>query len=219
MWTNQHHGRRTAPFGGTRRHTVKAYGADRIGLVGFNDRGFVIAKPAEAHAAWLQERVRQLHQRVSGSYTNIADGLRKSLDLLRQSPPSRLRRLWLLSDGEANFEVSAIMPTVEQLRRERVNINCIGFGDAYDAALLSRISAATHNGKVIPVRTLRGLTDALLLGTGGRGASHYRGRAETTVLCLDLSPSMTGAMDDRRKVEVVEEAVLALLLYKQRNFS
>ncbi|MDG4584347.1 MAG: hypothetical protein P9E67_09740 [Candidatus Competibacter sp.] len=48
---------------------------DRIGLVGFHEHGFVIARPAEPFAPWLVERSQTLRQRLGGR-TNIADGLR-----------------------------------------------------------------------------------------------------------------------------------------------
>jgi len=40
---------------------IKVHAPDRIGLVGFHDKGFVIAKPAEPYSAWLQDRCRELH--------------------------------------------------------------------------------------------------------------------------------------------------------------
>lgn len=207
----------------TRRHATRTlYAPDRIGIVAFNDTGFVIAKPAEAHAAWLQERTRQLHRKVTGCYTNIADGLRKAVAMLQATPRGVIRRCWLLTDGYANKEAHAIMPVVDQARASYININTIGFGDPhnYDAALLQRIAAATHNGKYLSVRSLRELTDSLIASDNGhRGSHRHRRRSECTVLCLDLSGSMTGPMGDRRKIEVVEEAILHLLHYKQQLFS
>jgi hypothetical protein len=125
-----------------------------------------------------------------------------------------------LSDGYPNRETDQILSVVAEARAAWVNINCIGFGDQYDEALLRRISEATHNGHFIPVRTLRQLSSALVAGPNGNGreARHLH-RAEVTILSLDLSGSMVMPMEERRKIDVVEEAVLHLLHFKQKCFS
>jgi Mg-chelatase subunit ChlD len=195
------------------------YGHDRVGLVGFHDRGFVIARPAGVHDARLQQRVLDLGKRVDGVFTNITDGLRKGIELLEQTPPGILRRAWLLTDGYPNRESDTIDQVVEAARQAYINVNTIGFGDHYDEALLRRISSTTHNGKFVSVKSLRQLTDAL--GAGGRvPARERRHRAECTVLIIDLSGSMmTDHMEGRRKIEVVQDAIIQLLNYKMKCFS
>jgi Mg-chelatase subunit ChlD len=204
-----------------RRLSESVYQADRIGLVGFNDAAFVIAKPTEAHAAWLQERTRALHTKIAGSYTNITAGLRASIDLLQQSPRGFYRRIWLLTDGKPNKETWSLMSIVAQAREAYINIMTIGFGDpaGYDESLLRRISDATHRGAFIPVQSLRQLTDALIASDTGTHRKRYHHRAETSVLCVDLSGSMMEPMEGRRKIDIVEQSILSLLLYKQRCFS
>lgn len=190
-------------------------GADRTGMVGFHDTGFVIARPAEAYSHWLQTRTQRLHERVAGNGTNITDGLRQSVKLLQSVPPGILRRIWLLTDGYPNREEDRIYQVVEEAAQARVNINTIGFGDSYCVDLLKRISSATHNGKFMPVANLRELTEALVK-TGGHNHAH---RAECTVLAIDLSGSMTEPMEGRSKIQVVQEAILMLLNFKQACFS
>ncbi|MHC4176014.1 MAG: vWA domain-containing protein [Planctomycetota bacterium] len=197
----------------------KVYGADRIGIVGFHDRGFVIAKPAEPFAPWLLERSQRLQQKVGGC-TNLTDGLRRAVEMVRRTPRGILRRIWLLSDGYPNRETSRLAGVVEDARRAWANLNTIGFGDEYDGDLLRRISAATHRGKFVPVRTLRELTDALVIATNGdSGPNRRHHRAETTILAIDLSTTMLDPMEGKTKIAVVEEAVLHLLHYKQQCFS
>ena len=191
--------------------------ADRIALVGFHDKGFVIALPAEAHAPWLQERAVQLHKRLGGC-TNLADGLAKGIDLLERTPRPYLRRIWLLSDGEPNVGVDRIWPTVARAKGAYINVNTIGFGDSFDGALLRRIATGTHNGKFVSVQTLRELTKALVAYADPKGSRGPR-RPETTALVIDLSGSMGGSMEGKSKVQVVEEAILHLLTYKQRMWS
>jgi Mg-chelatase subunit ChlD len=203
-------------------YNKKIFGSDRIGIVGYHDNAFVIAKPAEPHAHWLQTRLHNLYSKVGGSGTNITDGLRKGIQMLQKTPPGILRRLWLLTDGYANRETGQIMSMVQEAFKNRININTIGFGDpgGYDENLLRRIAENTHNGKFIPVNGLRELTD-ILIRSAGKNKRIKKGnhRAETTILTLDFSPSMTWMMEGKRRIDIVEEAVFRLLAYKQQCFA
>jgi Mg-chelatase subunit ChlD len=109
--------------------SVKKNHTDLVGLVGFHDRGFIVAKPAEPHAHWLQERVTSLPKRVAGNSTNMTDGLRKGLEILEKTPKNRYRRIWLLTDGKNNREQDKLMSMVAQAGLLHVNINTIGFGN------------------------------------------------------------------------------------------
>ncbi len=189
---------------------------DRVGLVGYHDKGFVRARPAEPYAHWLLERVQDLPNRLGGSWTNITDGLRQAVSLLQATPRGQLRRIWLLSDGYANREAHGLPEVLEIARRHWINVNTIGFGDAFDEATLKNIAAATHNGKFVSVQSLRQLTDCLIRRDVRQQVRH---RAETTIYAIDLSWSMTDPMDGKQKIEVVVEAMLRLLDYKQRLFA
>ena len=214
-------------FNKTHRQKQYPTGPDKIGIVGFNDRGFIISEPARAHEHTLQEQSQTLHQFVSG-VTNMTDGLRKGVEMCERAPRFALRRIWLLSDGYPNRETDGLMAMVERAKNSYVNINTIGFGDTYDEALLRQIADCTHNGKFVPVNSLRELTDALVAhGNNGKKKTRlkakrrdgYNRRMETTVLVIDLSGSMLDAMNGKTKVKVVEEAILHLLHYKQQLFS
>jgi Mg-chelatase subunit ChlD len=192
-------------------------GPDRVGLVGFHDAGFVITWPTHAHDAALQKSVQRLHDQI-GSLTNITAGIRTAITLLKPAPFTVLRRLWLLSDGEPNCEVGAIESVVAQARRAYINVNTIGFGDRYNEQVLRRISAGTHRGQFVSVQGLRQLVDVLVRNSGSpAGRSHNR--SEMTVIAIDLSASMREPMEGRTKIAVVQEAILQLLLYKQRMFA
>ncbi|WKZ15493.1 MAG: vWA domain-containing protein [Candidatus Jettenia caeni] len=202
------------------QHAVrKIYDADRIGIVGFKETGFVIARPAEAYSPWLQERTSNLYDKATGKGTNITDGLRKSIEMLRKTPIGVLRRIYLLTDGIPNREEEELMPTVENARRAWININTCGFGDDYDKDLLQKIASSTHNGKFIPIESLRQLTDVLISDKNEGGNNRHKHRSETTIFAVDFSQSMQDRMEDKSKIEVVEEAILRLLLYKQKCFS
>lgn len=199
---------------------VKKNHEDLIGLVGFHDRGFVMAKPASPYAPWLQERTSNIRTKIAGSGTNITDGLRVSLKLVSNAPRGMHRRIWLLSDGYPNRETGEIASVIGSAVSSWTNINTIGFGDSFDERLLRKIAAATHNGKFVSVQSLRQLTDALMLSEKGSGRKRHHHRAEMTIFAIDLSPSMTTPMaGNKTRISVVEEALLHLLNYKQRCFA
>ena len=202
--------RPTAP-----RPVAKVYGGDRISLIGFHDQGFVLHAAARLHQASLQRAILALHERVAGSGTNLSDGLRQGVEVLAATPPGMLRRAWLLTDGYPNRDTEHLYYWVEQARRAHINLNTIGFGDSYDEALLRRISQSTHNGRFVSVQSLRELTDALGVRPG-RPRNH---RAEHTAYLIDLSGSMVGAMQGRRKIAVVQDALIQLLNYKMKCFA
>jgi Mg-chelatase subunit ChlD len=201
-----------------KKHIVK--GSDQIALVGFHDQAFVISSLAKPGDAKLQQRALQLHTKVAGSGTNITDGLRKAINLLKNSPHGVLKRIWLLSDGEPNRETDRLFAVLADARRNHINVNTIGFGDSFDENLLRRMAKATHNGRFFSVRNLRQLTAVLLADAKKKPVAVRRQhRAENTVLAIDCSISMNWAMENTTKIRVVEEAALQLLLYKQRLFS
>src|SRR5690349_2496044 len=99
-----------------RQHRQMIFAPDRIGLVGFHDRAFVIARPTEAHASWLQQRSQEIHTKIGGQWTNITDGLRQGIELFADTPRGVFRRMWLLTDGYANVGAQSLMPVVRQAR-------------------------------------------------------------------------------------------------------
>lgn len=190
-------------------------GSDKLALVGYHDKAFVRAKPTHAHAPWLQERIFELPQRIGGSGTNITDGLRVAASLLQSQPKGVLRRIWLLSDGEANVERDQLGILMPQLNQAYINVNTIGFGDSFDEPLLRWIASQTHSGQFCPVNTLRDLS-ATLTQANVKYTGYRMHRPEVTVFTIDCSPSMTQSMEGKRRIDVVVEALTHLLNYKQR---
>ncbi len=203
-----------------RPQPARQFGADRIALVGFHDRAFIVAKPADSFAPWLQERIQGMPGRVAGNSTNLAAGLEQAIQLLDHVPHGQRKRIWLLSDGLPNAGNERIAPLLRQARDRWININTVAFGDFGHAnpQILRDIAKATHNGQFFEVRNLRELRDAL--GVNGlAGRTHRNHRTETTVYAIDCSGSMVGPMERRRKIDVVVEALTALLAYKQAMWS
>lgn len=190
---------------------------DYLGLVGFHDVGFIIAKPAEPYAPWLLTRSQNLASRL-GCRTNMAAGLVKALELLETAPRGVHRRIWLLSDGAPNVDTSLLPGILEACYASHINVNTIGFGDDFDERLLRDIAQATHNGKFVSVHNLRALTRVLTEIDNSNSDPSTR-RFENTILAIDLSHSMIGPMEGRTKIEVVQEAIRYLIHYKQKLFS
>lgn len=200
------------------RPAPKKFGTDYIGLIGFKEKAQIIALPAKPHAHWLQTRIGQMRKWADGCGTNLTDGLRLATEMHRKTPKGALKRVWLLTDGLANRERFGVLDAAVEAARHRINLNTIAFGEGgdIDADLLQKISSATHNGKFFRIAALRELTAALM--TNGR-AEPGRHRSETTIFAIDLSASMNGGMEGRTKIEVVEEALLHLLHWKQQVFA
>lgn len=199
------------------------YGADRIAVVGFNDRGFVISNLTGTHAAELQRDIAGMHRRVRGMHTNIADGLRAAVGILTNARPGLLRRIWLLSDGRPNPDGADVRreigEVVQRARDAHININTIGFGEAarYDIGLLRNIARHTHNGKYVAVATPQRLAAALR--RTGQPLIKVRRHAEATVYVIDCSGSMVlESMQGRPKIDVVKSTLTQLLYHKQQLF-
>ncbi|HXK95649.1 MAG TPA: vWA domain-containing protein [bacterium] len=204
------------PYG----HTGKVYGSDKIGLVGFSSTAQVLVQPVDAFSPELYNQSQQLHLHVGGM-TNITDAIRQSVGLLSQTPIGMLRRIWLLTDGCPNCETDSLFDWVSRAREAYCNINVIGFGnpDNLREDLLQQIASGTHNGKYMKAATLKELTDVLVLNSGRTAPQRRHHRAETTILAIDLSGSMSEPMQDTTKIAVVEQAILQLLYYKQRVYA
>jgi hypothetical protein len=196
----------------------KLYGPDKMGIVIFHDSARTIVNPTALFDVALQEQIQKLPCQVSGSGTNLTAGLRAATRMAAQAPAGCLKRIWCLTDGEPTREEDSLMDAVVEARNHRININTIGFGDPgqYDAALLQRIAGATHNGRFVPVDSLRTLSDAL---TRNGGHNRHQHRQEVTVMAIDCSPSMGSAMEGKKRIEVVVDAHIALLRYKQQVFA
>lgn len=201
--------------------TAPVYGSDRIALVVFNDDGKPLAVPAKPFAPWLQSRIQQLPLSISGNCTNLAAGFDASIKMLQRTPPGIQRRIWLLSDGLPNRDTARIQSLVRIARDSHININTVQFGDNghANAQLLKTIANGTHNGTFYRIGNLRDLKHALMRGSKRIGPTRRHHRSETTVFCIDTSGSMLGSMEGRRKIDVVVEALLILLEYKQKTWS
>ncbi len=193
---------------------------DMLSLVGFNDNAKVLSPFVSAFDAGFVKAVQGLPSAVGGCSTNLTAGLRVANDLLGKMPKGLRRRIWLLTDGDANAEIDGITHQVARAGQLRININCIGFGDPgqFNKELLTRIAAATHNGKYFEVTTISALGATFRRAAGHRSHTNHRG--EATAFVIDCSGSMVICrMGGRQRIEVVRDAMADLLHYKQAVWS
>lgn len=209
------------PAASTFRHDPKPAirCADMVALVVFNDRGKALSGFVSAFDGTFARVIQTLPGAVSGTSTNLTDGLRVANDLVGRMPGGLRRRIWLLTDGQANNEADAIWREVSRAKQQRTNINTVGFGNPheFDRDLLVRIAAATHNGRYHEATTVAALGQAFRRGTSSRPGAQHKG--EVTVFCIDTSGSMMSAMGNQRRIEAVRDALNGLLIYKQKMWS
>jgi Mg-chelatase subunit ChlD len=194
-----------------------------LSLIGFNDNAKVLSPFVSAFDANFVKAVQGLPAAVGGYSTNLTSGLRLANDLIGRMPKGLRRRIWLLSDGGGNHPediAGGILPEVERARQQYTNINTIGFGDPgqFDKALLTRIASTTHNGKFFEVTTINALGATFRRAAGHRSSTNHRG--EASVFVIDCSGSMVlFNMGDRKRIEVVRDAMTSLIIYKQAVWS
>lgn len=190
---------------------------DMIALVGFHHGAVVLSKFVSTHDHAFEEAVARLPQ-VINNYTNLAAGLRESINLVSKAPRGMRRRIWALSDGQDNVETDKLFGEVRRAAENRININTIGFGlgNGVSPGRLKAVSAGTHNGRYITVESAKRLGKSLRSGLTGPAQVH---QGEATVYCIDLSPSMNDKMGSKSKIEVVRDTMLDLIHYKRLMWS
>ncbi len=197
----------------TTRRPPRRYNHSLVGIVGFHQYGFIIAKPAAPSAPWLLERSQWLHRQL-GDGSNLTDGLRQALHLLAATPRAVQRKIWLLSDGEPNMELQSMASVIEACQQSRISINTVGVGYYFNETLLRDIASATHRGRFLSVQ---GLWELIGASTYSHAIAGYRShqRGETTILVIDCSGSMFEPLQGQTKIHVVQETIWHLLHHQQ----
>jgi len=140
-----------------------------IGLVGYNDRPFVIKPLTFPNNHELAGRVKSI--RVGG-YTNLLGGIDLACNLLIRRPRCFSRRVLALTDGHHNTGALTKSQVLAKAQANQIVIDTIGIGNegAYNKNLLISLSQQT-GGEFIPVKDL-----PKLLGTFQRlsAPKHFR---------------------------------------------
>jgi Ca-activated chloride channel family protein len=116
---------------------------DRLGVVAFDDEVQMVL-PLGRHDA--DRDALAVLQLQPGGMTNLSGGWLKGLEMLTTDVrPDALRRIILLTDGQANTGitgVSHLAPLVKSGHAQGVTTSFIGFSDNYDEVLLAALADA-----------------------------------------------------------------------------
>lgn len=180
-----------------------------VGLIAFNDTAYTVAKLADPHAPWLQQRAAELPNRKRlGWATNGTAAIRLGLQMLERRPQAE-KQMWLISDGAFNKDTRGLWAAINAARRTGVKISCVGIGD-FDGTQLGKVAKAT-GGRVVIVRQLRRLS-AELKRAGYAVVNDATGRSSAMVIAIDTSASMDIAIPDgRTRLEATVEAVIHVM--------
>lgn len=84
-----------------------------------------------------------------GGSTNLSGGWLKGMEILRSAAPERLRRVVLLTDGQANVgitEPGVLTNVTREAAAEGISTTTVGFGADFDEVLLTSMSDAGGGG-------------------------------------------------------------------------
>jgi len=183
-----------------------------VGILGFHNEAFIIARPTDPRAGWLAERAVALPQRFhpEKGRTNLTAAIRASLELMASRPTGSVNGITLLTDGHANEQTEQIWAAVSEAVKAGVSIDTIAFGGDADEATLRRISECTL-GRFMRVDALRSMV-AAFVANAERLDQRARGGLSCNVLAIDLSHSMKeNAGNGQAKIALVRDAAAALL--------
>lgn len=187
-----------------------------VGLVGYNERAYPIAKLADPHAPWVMQRVISLPQRPRyGSLTNMTAAINLGMDMLNRRP-NAVREIFLVTDGKANVEVAGLPAAVRAARNAHIRIHACGMGYSFDGEQLRAIAGPT-GGRVVIARDLRAVSSNLT-EIGHAIVNQDRGKPSALVIAIDTSGSMNETITDgRTKLQACSEAVQHLLRWYTSN--
>jgi Ca-activated chloride channel family protein len=124
------------------RYLVSELGeTDSFALIGFNDFASTIVPLAPVGDRVRAERA--IDRVTIGGGTNLGDGLEVAARTLATAPPGEIRRLVLLSDGQANVGLTdpdRLARRAAQIAATGVSVSTVGLGLDYNEDLLARVA-------------------------------------------------------------------------------
>ncbi len=187
-----------------------AASADRIAIVGFSDKSYIILPPTLMSEAGVRTRIDQL----TGKYfrnpglTNLAAGMEQALSFLEKAPRGVLRRMVVIGDGEPNIGNDRLVALADRARNSHVSI-CTIFAGQGNAPIFQSVSDKTVGGWKTSVSQLADLAGALRRAGANLGAGRSRRRA-IIVVVIDMSASMTASLAGEPGVTRIEACRRAL---------
>lgn len=124
----------------------------QIGLVGYNEKPFVVSPLTWPNSHNLIKRAKRIH---TGGCTNLLGGASLACDMLLRRPAHFSRRVIILTDGYHNTGSMTINQLILKAQANKIILDTIGIGNegAYNKTLLVTLSSKTY-GEFIPVKSL-----------------------------------------------------------------
>jgi Ca-activated chloride channel homolog len=206
------------------RRLLRELPGDRIGLVAYAGRAYILAPLTVDHSALLLFVDALDPEIVSYGGSSLAAAIGQASDLVRgDGPPARERVVVLVGDGEAHEEHHAISDAVDRARRAGVTIHTVGIGTAQGGPVPARDDAAGPyvrgpDGEIAISRLDARQLQDIARGTGGRYV-HLDDAGATNRLLAALRGAERGEFRGGLRVERRERytwfllvAILALTL-------
>ncbi|MDH4045011.1 MAG: VWA domain-containing protein, partial [Gemmatimonadota bacterium] len=125
------------------RRMLHDLAGDRVGLIGFAGRSFILA-PLTADASALHLLVDALHpDQLSAGGTDLGAALRQGRELLLASDRVADRVLVMFTDGEAHDSLAAAVAEADRLRRDGVRLVLVAEGSDTPTRIPIRDAAGT----------------------------------------------------------------------------
>ena len=117
--------------------------SDQLALVTFDDEVQLVAPLADVDIARLEAAVQSIEP---GGMTNLSGGWLKGLEELQRTDGDGVRRVLLLTDGQANVGIVEHDELVKIAggTKQRAATTTIGFGDGFDEELLTAIAESSN---------------------------------------------------------------------------
>jgi uncharacterized protein YegL len=127
---------------------------DRVGMVVFSTAADLITPllsgaDAYQNSSWLVSRMDQ-SARMFGGGTYLGSGLQEAFAQLQRSPSGRVRRVYVLTDGELH-DHEVCQSTLTPFRDNEIEVHVYGFGAAFNAEKLKLLVSDQLGGSVKPI--------------------------------------------------------------------
>jgi hypothetical protein len=127
---------------------------DRVGMVVFSTASDLITPllsgaDAYQNSSWLVSRMDQ-SARMFGGGTYLGSGLQEAFAQLQRSPSGRVRRVYVLTDGEIH-DNAVCQETLIPFREHEIEVHVYGFGAAFNAEKLKALVSDQLGGSVKPI--------------------------------------------------------------------
>ncbi|HSH46846.1 MAG TPA: VWA domain-containing protein [Longimicrobiales bacterium] len=178
------------------RRILRELGGDRVGLVAFAGRAYILSPMTVDHGA-LQLYLDALDPDiVSQGGSSLASAVRQATDLARGPEDSGRGAVVLVSDGEALEEEEDVLDAARRAANVGITIHTVGVGTSDGAPVPGRPGVGEYtrgpDGEVVISRLNEGLLRRVAGETGGRHVRLGQAGATETVLSalrgLDRTP-------------------------------